>query len=327
MASIAVILLNYNSTRLTKKCIASLHNSKDEQHEVHIVVWDNASKVPPETADFPDVDLVLSKSNDGFAEGNNKAAAFALKKYHCDYLLFLNNDTRTTAGMIDRLVATLEENPKAGMVVPKIYFERGYEFHKKSYEKKQRGHVIWYAGGSIDWNNVLAFHRGVDEIDRGQFDHALNMKPSIDGIRHVSDDGESEHAQSFVSETEFAAGTCFVIKASDWKKLHGFDKEYFLYYEDTDLSMRVKQKLHKIILFEPRALLYHQNAGSTQGSGSDTHVYYQTRNRLRFGLQYARMRAKLAILREAKRLYSSGSIMQRKAVLHALEGKWGKQNL
>src|SRR3989304_3264732 len=56
-----------------------------------------------------------------------------------------------------------------GIVSPKIYFAPGFEFHKDKYPKTDLGKVIWYAGGRIDWSNIIGMHVGVDEVDIGQF--------------------------------------------------------------------------------------------------------------------------------------------------------------
>lgn len=318
MPSIVIVLLNYNSSRLTKKCIQSLFSTKDPKDEYHIVVWDNASKHAPKKDEFPHSELIHSKKNLGFAEGNNKAVAHALKtskfklqnsKNEPDYLLILNNDTRVTKGMVRQLIETFDSDPNVGIVVPKIYFEKGYEFHKADYQKHHLGRVIWYGGGGIDWPNLVLFHKGVDEVDRGQFDISYTLMK-----------GKEKRVSTF------ATGCCMLTTPKIWNKLHGFDTKYFLYYEDADLSMRLQQNLKKSIIFEPKATLYHLNAGSSTGSGSQLHQYYQTRNRLRFGLCYASMRTKLALLNEARRLFFTGNQAVRLGILHALGGTWGNQH-
>lgn len=303
MSSIALILLNYNSTELTKACIKSLMATKDPDDTYTITVLDNASTTPPSQEELGEAHLVLSKTNDGFALGNNRAVKEALKfaKQQGDsveYLLFLNNDTRVTKGMVRTLIETFQNTKNTGIVLPKIYFEKGHEYHKGSYTQDERGKVIWYAGGGIDWPNVMLFHKGVDEVDFGQFEEATTVA--------------------------FATGCCMLTTPDVWKKVGGFDPAYFLYYEDADLSMRLRHKGYQLLM-EPKAILYHINAGSTDGGGSDLHQYYQTRNRLRFGLQYAVWRAKLALMKEAWSIYRSGSPSERRGVLHALEGRWGKQ--
>jgi GT2 family glycosyltransferase len=283
--------------------------------------------------------LVASDTNDGFAQGNNKAVSHLLSDIRqdgnsggvfrqliardgskanigVDYLLFINNDTRVTKGMVRQLVTRFQTTQDAGFIVPKIYFEKGHEFHAESYSKAQTGHVIWYAGGDIDWDNLILSHRGVDEVDRGQFDGLSSMNPFFSIVHDAYDE----------RDVEFATGCCFLTTPSIWQKLKGFDPAYFLYYEDADLSIRLQKKLNKRIVVEPKAMLYHQNAGSTKGSGSSIHQYYQTRNRLRFGLQYASRRTKLALLLEARRHFLHGSGAVKLGILDALGGKWGNQS-
>lgn len=338
MSSIGIILLNYNSTRLTKKCVQSLLALKDKQDIYHIIVYDNASKIKPKASDFPHCTLVCGEENTGFAQGNNLAVQHLLSKMssgkkisqifkrvpskepqqsqEVEYLLFINNDTRVTKGMVRQLVETFDSNTDIGMVVPKIYFEKGNEFHTKSYTKAQSGHVIWYAGGDVDWANMILSHRGVDEVDRGQFNDLPSKNPFFSYIHEAYDS----------HDVEFATGCCFLTTPAVWKKLRGFDQAYFLYYEDADLSIRLQKDLHKRIVFESKALLYHQNAGSTKGSGSSVHQYYQTRNRLRFGLRYASRRTKLAMLLEARRQFLHGPSAVKLGILDALGGRWGNQS-
>lgn len=338
MARVAIILLNFNSTRLTKKCVRSLFSTKDAQDTYHVVIWDNASKQAPSPEDFPDCQLVLSPTNDGFARGNNLAVKTVLKTQKSDYLLILNNDTRVTKGMIRQLITTHESSSDIGIVLPKIYFEKGFEFHQKDYDQSKLGKILWFAGGGIDWRNVILFHKGVDEVDRGQFDidtasylaphRSRGVGTKIENLLFedtVLPEPVGAHATTATAyDSQFATGCCFLITPALWKKLHGFDEKYFMYYEDADFSLRVT-KMQKRIVFEPRSWLYHFNAGSSGGSGSTLHLYYQTRNRLRFGLKYASLKAKLLLLLEARRQYSQGTEAMKLGILHALEGRWGNQ--
>lgn len=298
MSKIAIILLNYNSTRYTRNCIRSLRTSKAKEDEHTVVVWDNNSVDAPTPKDLPDCDLVVSPVNDGFACGYNKAISYTMRKYKPEYLVILNNDTRVPKKMISELVAECKKRNNTCIAVPKIYFEHGHEFHKASYTREERGKILWYAGGQMDQANILPFHRGVDEVDRGQFEKVEN--------------------------TFFVSGCCFCLTPKIWRKIGGFDSKYFMYYEDMDFSMRAKKKKIPLV-YVPKAALFHINAGSTNGSGSATHQYYQTRNRLRFGLQYGKVRTKLALLKEAWGMWKRGNESQRLGIRHALEGTWGNQ--
>src|SRR5690606_36808061 len=136
--------------------------------------------------------------------------------------------------LFSSLFKEIERRDDAVAVVPKMYFTAGQEYHSQKYKKSEQGNVIWYAGGQMDWDNVIGSHRGVDEVDTGQY-------------------------QS-VDKTEFATGACMMIPTQILKKTGNFDERYFLYYEDNDLCMRLKR--YGSIYFVPTSILWHDNAGS-----------------------------------------------------------------
>jgi len=241
------------------------------------------------------VAVLENKKNLGFAEGNNVGFRFGLKK-GADYVLLLNNDTIVDKNFLAELLKQGKDK-KVGILGPKIYFAPGYEFHKERYRKSERGKVLWYAGGQMDWPNVLASHRGVDEVDRGQYDK--------------------------VSDTDFVSGCCMLVKRQVLEKVGLFDPRYFLYYEDNDLCQRAKRAGFKL-LFVPAAHIWHLNAGTAGGSGSSLQEYYISRNRLLFGLRFAPLRAKAALVRQSLKLLFFGKPWERKGVIDFYLQRFGK---
>jgi GT2 family glycosyltransferase len=80
---------------------------------IEVIVVDNASAEDPRPViheQYPEVNVIVSKENLGFAGGNN----LGIKASTGKYLLFLNNDTEVDAGVIEPLVASFESNPNAG---------------------------------------------------------------------------------------------------------------------------------------------------------------------------------------------------------------------
>jgi GT2 family glycosyltransferase len=211
-------------------------------------------------------------------------------------VVILNNDTTVDPELFMSLCKQLEEKEDTVATVPKIYFSIGQEFHKDRYGKKDLGKVLWYAGGKMDWKNLVGYHVGVDEVDNGQFDT--------------------------VSETEFATGACVMIKMKVLEKSGVFDERYFLYYEDNDLCMRLKK--YGRILFVPDAVVWHDNAGSTGGSGSALQDYFISRNRLLFGMKYAPIRTKIALVKESLRHLVYGREWQKKGIRDFYLRKFGK---
>jgi GT2 family glycosyltransferase len=302
MPRVSIIIVDYNGQKDTEECLVSLKTLRVAQDtDVSIIVVDNGSKEPVvvDNKKLPAQTTILrSDKNLGFTEGNNFGLRYALEHCDPDFVLLLNNDTIVDANFLQHMVQCAQANPQAGMICPKIYFAAGHEFHKNSYDKKELGKVLWYAGGSIDWLNLDSFHRGVDEIDRGQFDHQKT--------------------------SEFATGCCVLLprKVIDQVKL--FDQRYFLYFEDADLSMRIFRAGYQI-MFCSTSTVWHKNAGSTGGSGSALQQYYQTRNRLFFFLKYGNWRTRATTLRLGLRFFLVGSASEKRGALDWFLGQMGKQ--
>lgn len=81
-------------------------------------------------------------------------------------------------------------------------------------------------------------------------------------------------------EIDSACGASMMMLRSDFDQLHGFDERYFMYYEDSDLSYRMKE-LGKRLMFCPYSVVRHFHAGSS-GEWSRFFTYYVLRNRLLF---------------------------------------------
>lgn len=87
------IILTVNNYALLQKALRSLVATK--YFKLKLLVWDNGSDENIERnlqREFPNIDFLRSPINLGFAEGNNRAIAYALKKYNPDYFLLFNND-------------------------------------------------------------------------------------------------------------------------------------------------------------------------------------------------------------------------------------------
>src|SRR5688572_26442584 len=108
---VSVITINYNQLQLTLDLLKSLRNIT--YPAIEIIVVDNASvqnPLPTISAEYPEVKVIVSEKNLGFAGGNNLGIEAAAGKY----LLFLNNDTEVDPGFLEPLVTLFETDPKAG---------------------------------------------------------------------------------------------------------------------------------------------------------------------------------------------------------------------
>ncbi len=321
-AKIAVIILNWNQTDLTLACLKSdFHSRTDGQIEIEAIVIDNGStddskkrlkeiqenknlfrqgrgEIRISRSKFPNFKVIFNKENLGFAGGNNVGLRYALKN-KADFIFILNNDTEIKNDCVLNLWQTFKEEEKIGIASPKIYYAPGFEFHKERYQKKDLGRVIWYAGGKIDWDNVLGRHLGVDEVDQGQYEKR--------------------------EENECATGCAFMAKRAVFESVGFFDERFFLYLEDLDFSYRVVKAGFKLI-FNPQAIVWHKNAGSSS-AGSALQTYYFTRNRLLFAQKHAPLKLKFLVYRQALEKLRQGNKIEKEAGRDFFKRRFGFQEI
>lgn len=117
---VSIITVNYNQSAVTADLLKSLRNVTYPALE--IIVVDNAS--PTDKPDFlkvtfPEIILIKSNENLGFAGGNN----LGIRQSKGEYIMLLNNDTEVAPGFIEPLIRKFNDNPQVGAVSPKIYFQ------------------------------------------------------------------------------------------------------------------------------------------------------------------------------------------------------------
>jgi len=261
---------------------------------VYVVDNDRSEDLKNKLKKYSHVVYIESPGNIGFAAGNNLGLRQALLD-ESDILVLINNDTLVPEDLILQILASPIVEKSTGAVGGLIYFAKGFEFENK-YKNDELGRVIWYAGGEYDWNNVYAKHTGVNEVDKGQYD----------GQR----------------ETGFITGCLFITKAEVLKKVGLFDERYYLYFEDSDLGLRIKKAGYKLII-DSNVKIAHKVAQSS-AIGSPLNDYFLTRNRLVFGMDYTGARTKFALLREAAKKLLTGTKAQKLAIRDFFMGKLGK---
>ena len=151
--AVSVITINYNGLKDTCELLETLPL---EDSSLEVIVVDNASREDEASVigqRFPQVTVIRSQKNLGFAGGNN----LGIKAAHGKYLFFINNDT-ILASTFQPLIHRLESSPTIGMVCPKIRFTWG-------------NHPIQFAGytplSPITMRNCSI---GFGEEDHGQYD-------------------------------------------------------------------------------------------------------------------------------------------------------------
>ena len=242
---ISIITINYNGIKDTCELIETLPL---EYESIEVIVVDNASKEDEATVieqKYPQVKVIRSKENLGFAGGNN----LGIKAAHGKYLFFINNDTLlrckkddVRCKMFQPLIDKLESSPKIGMVSPKIKFS---------------------------WEDNPIQFAGYTPLSR------ITMRNRAIGC------GESDHGQYDTAHpTPYAHGAAMMVKREIIDKAGLMPVCYFLYYEELDWSMMIRRAGYDI-WYEPAMTIYHKESQTT-GQQSPLRTYYISRNRLLF---------------------------------------------
>lgn len=295
---ISIVIVNWNGKGDTVVALASLKKMDTRGHDVSVIVVDNGSTNDSASVihkAHPWVTLIETGKNLGFTGGNNVGIKRAIES-GADFVWLLNNDIIAHKNALTILDAFSDR--AVGIAGSKIYFAPGREYHKERYSKSERGRVFWFAGGLVDWENMYASHRGVDEVDEGQYD--------------------------MVEETPFITGCSMMIKREVIENIGYLDDKFYLYLEDFDYCLRARRAGYRL-MYVPFSVIWHVNAGSSGGPGNPMHEYYLTRNRLLIGMRYAPIRTKLALFRESLRFLAFGSRVKKKAVLDAFFCRFGNR--
>jgi GT2 family glycosyltransferase len=245
---VAVVILNHNGKVLAERCLRSVVASPYTNKEIILV--DNASTDhSPEYLQtvFPNIVVLNNSENLGVAGGRNRGFREAVSRGN-DYVLSLDNDAHIDARLIGRLVEVAESDSRIGVLGPKTYSDDGSA-------------RIQCAGGSITYTQNVCSHRGLGEVDRGQFDE--------------------------IQDVDYFPGFGFMARREVFEKLNFLDEGFYGYgYEDTDFCLRAVQAGYRVV-YVPGAVMWHQGS-ATIGDYSPRKKYLEAVNSVYFVRKYGK---------------------------------------
>lgn len=201
--SVSIVVLNWNGWRDTLRCLASL--DKLDYGNYKILVVDNASTDGSEArirAARPDVELIQTGTNLGYAGGNNVGISLSLKR-DADYVWILNNDTVVHPNALDAAVAVAESKRDAGIIGSSQF---------ASLTPWQEAELYPTAVRHLRYRDVVVVCSG----------HREAVGPSFHRVGHVN-------------------GAALLFRSRMLQEVGSFDEQYFHYAEDLDLSERVSR--------------------------------------------------------------------------------------
>ncbi len=266
MIETAIVIVNWNGRHLLKNCLFSLKNQTNQDFQVIIV--DNGSNdgsVEYLRSNFPEVTVIELIKNTGFAYGSNRGIWQSLRNPKIKNIILLNNDTQVKEDFLAYLLKEESDNnrKKVGAIVPKILLMEG---EKEGDEKGVDGVRIDSVGVKIK-DDGLSLNIGHGEIDRGQY----NQSREVDGF--------CGGAVLLKREMLVDMESCVRLKSSYERGGYPeyFPSHFFAYYEDADLSLRLRSRGWRIIT-RPEAVVWHRHSATK--TPPYFKAYYLNRNRL-----------------------------------------------
>ncbi|MFA0960650.1 glycosyltransferase family 2 protein [Roseivirga sp. BDSF3-8] len=241
MPHTAIVILNYNTRGFLQKFLPGvLAHSGD----CEVIVADNRS--PDDSVAFmkefyPEVRLIETEENLGFASGYNEV----LRQVEADYYILLNSDVEVTPDWTAPLLRLMESNPEVAACHPKIL----------AYDDKS---LFEYAGGAGGYIDRLGY-----PFCRGRlFDTLEKDEGQYDDTRRVF----------------WATGACMMVRADIYHTCGGLDDSFFAHMEEIDFCWRIQLSGHKVYYCGESSV--HHVGGGTLPKTSARKTYLNFRNGL-----------------------------------------------
>lgn len=231
-ADVAVVIVTYNSAGDIGALIDDLRGA-GRYLALRVIVVDNQScdGTAEAVAEHPDVELVDSGGNLGYAGGINIALRYVQPT---TAVLVLNPDLRVQPDAIDRMFATLGSDDRIGAVVPRILDEDGQTYPSLRFEPSTLGVVGDAMFGRKFW------------LSRPGFLSEFDYRP---------DSYRNDH------DIDWATGAALLIRGDVVQQLGDWDERFFLYSEEIEYCRRVRSSGYRV-RFDSRAVVLHRLGGS-----------------------------------------------------------------
>lgn len=256
-----IVVLNYNTRELLRACLDSLRRQTGLAFEVCVV--DNASS--DESADmvaglFPEVRLARSPSNAGFSAGNNLglAAAGWPENGNARYAMLLNPDTVVPDGALAAMVAYADAHADVGVVGPRLLL----------------------LDGTLD----KACRRGFPTPEAAfyRFSGLSRLFPRSPRFGRYNMTFAPEDQEL---EVDSVVGACMLIRAEAVRKAGLMDERFFMYGEDLDWCLRIKQLGYRV-MYVPSVIVHHVKRAASRRSAK-AHYEFQRAMWLFYQKHYA----------------------------------------
>lgn len=293
MHDIAVILINYNSSKYTLECIDAVYKQTRNALNIQVIVVDNNSakedfkNLEANFPKKPNCTLHRSIINTGFGGGNMHGAQYAT----AEYLLFLNNDAMLLNDCLSILKHYMDLHPKVGVCTA------------QNYDDKQQ--LV------------------------PSFDHNKGLRRLLLGRGYLEKTNPKRYpkrktAYSEPLEVNWVNGAFLFFRKSAFEVIGGFDTNIFLYWEEMDVCHRLREAGYSSWLISEAKILHYQgvSTGTSKPISNESYISYLYVTKKNFGyIKYLIIKCYLvlAISIKPKKWYLLPTIIKGNALTSSLK--------
>lgn len=257
---VSVIIVNWNTRDLILPLLGSLSSPHEESgHELELIVVDNNSSdgsVEAIRLEFPAVKLVAQTENRGFAGGVNPGVEVATQPL----VLLLNSDAQTSPSSIREAAQYMADFPHVGVLGPRIL------------NPDRSPQSSCWRDPSLIWIAINAL--GLSKLKPFKFERY----------------GERVFAEAV--EVDCICGCALMIRRELLVELGGLDEDYFMYFEETDLCVRVRRRGLQVH-HAPVGEFLHEDGGTSKTVKLRTYLDFR-RSQILFHLKHGGVAAAVA---------------------------------
>lgn len=232
MLALSIIIVNWNSKDFLRKCLISIE-AEVGSLAYEVIVIDNASYDRSDqmvASEFPLVRFMQSEENLGFSRANN----LAFSQSRGRNILFLNPDTEIQGSALQELIHVIETAPKAGFV----------------------GAKLLNSDHSLQTTCITAIPSIINQALASNLLRRYFPRLQIWGMQPLFT------ASPKISTVEAISGACMMCKRLVLDEIGCFTTDYFMYSEDIDLCIKVKEAGF-LIYYAPEAVVVHHGGKSS----------------------------------------------------------------
>ncbi len=254
---LSIIIVTWNVKDLLRTCLESILDNCQATPNLttEIIVVDSAStdgSAQMVQEEFPQVHLIVSQENVGYAKGNNVGANVAQGRY----LFILNPDTVIKPNVLAQLVNYLDTHPSVGAIGPQLLWP-----DSTVQSSRRRFPTV----GTLFWESTLL----------GQW---------FPNNRHIQQYHMVDQAPNQPQQIDWVVGAALLIRQEAWQQVGPIDETFFMYFEETDWCHRCV-KAGWEIHYLPNAQITHYEGKSSEQVVAARTIRFQ-RSKLHYTRKY-----------------------------------------